>query len=178
MKKKLAIISSHPIQYNAPLFAMLAQSDLLDIKVFYTWSQRRETLFDKDFGKSIQWDIPLLDGYPYEFVENTSSNAGPGSFRGIVCPTLNSKIKDWGADALLVYGWNYHAHYRAMKHFNGLIPVWFRGDSTLLDETGGLKQALRRMVLRFVYRKADYAFYVGENNRQYYRRNQKSCRIV
>jgi len=168
MKKKLAIISSHPIQYNAPLFAMLAKSDYLDIKVFYTWSQSRETLFDKDFGQTIQWDIPLLDGYPYEFVENISPKPGPGSYRGIVCPALNKNIKDWGAQALLVYGWNYHAHYHAMQFFKGVIPVWFRGDSTLLDETGGLKQALRRLVLRFVYRKADFAFYVGENSRQYF----------
>lgn len=168
MKKKLAIISSHPIQYNAPLFAMLANSEVLDIKVFYTWSQSRETLFDKDFGKTIQWDIPLLDGYTWEFIDNISRNPGPGSFRGIVCPALNNKIKDWGADVLLVYGWNYQAHYHAMKYFKGLIPVWFRGDSTLLDETGGWKQALRRLALRYVYRQVDYAFYVGENNRQYY----------
>ena len=77
-------------------------------------------------------------------------------------------IKAWNADALLVYGWNYHAHYLAMKHFKGRIPVWFRGDSTLLDETLGLKQTLRRIILKYVYRKADYAFFVGENNRQYY----------
>jgi glycosyltransferase involved in cell wall biosynthesis len=164
----VAIISSHPIQYNAPLFALLAKSKLIDIKVFYTWSQSKDALFDKDFGKTIQWDIPLLEGYTYEFVENVSKNPGPGSFRGIVCPTLNQKIKDWGAEALLVYGWNYQAHYQAMKYFKGKVPVWFRGDSTLLDETGGMKQMLRRMILRFVYRKADYAFFVGENNRQYY----------
>jgi glycosyltransferase involved in cell wall biosynthesis len=55
-----------------------------------------------------------------------------------------------------------------MKYFKGKIPVWFRGDSTMLDETGGLKQAMRRMILRFIYRNADYAFFVGENNRQYF----------
>jgi glycosyltransferase involved in cell wall biosynthesis len=55
-----------------------------------------------------------------------------------------------------------------MKHFKGCIPVWFRGDSTLLDETGGAKQILRRTFLKYIYRSADFAFYVGENNRQYY----------
>ncbi|MEI7983377.1 MAG: glycosyltransferase family 4 protein [Bacteroidota bacterium] len=168
MKKKLAIISSHPIQYNAPLFAMLANSEILEIKVFYTWSQSRDQLFDKDFGKTIQWDIPLLDGYQYIFADNVSKIPSPGSYRGIVCPGLNRQIETWGADALLVFGWNYHAHYHAMKHFNRLIPVWFRGDSTLLDETGGIKTLLRRMFLRYVYRKAGFAFYVGENNRQYF----------
>lgn len=168
MKIKLAILSSHPIQYNAPMFAMLARSEKLAVKLFYTWSQSRESLFDKDFGKTIQWDIPLLEGYDHTFVANISANPGPGSYKGIVCPSLIQEIKAWGADALLVYGWNYHAHYHAMKYFKGRIPVFFRGDSTLLDESAGVKQLIRRTLLRFVYRSADYAFYVGENNRQYY----------
>lgn len=168
MKTKLAIISSHPIQYNAPLFAMLAQSEILESKVFYSWSQSKDSLFDKDFGKTIQWDIPLLNGYQYEFSDNISKNPGPASFRGIICPGLNRSIREWGADALLVYGWNYHAHYHAMRYFKGKIPVFFRGDSTLIDETGGPKQFLRRMILRFVYSHVDFAFYVGENSRQYF----------
>jgi glycosyltransferase involved in cell wall biosynthesis len=86
----------------------------------------------------------------------------------MVCPQLNKKIESWGAQAVLVYGWNYHAHYHAMKYFKDRIPVWFRGDSTLLDETGGAKQIIRRTFLKYIYRSADFAFYVGENNRQYY----------
>ena len=171
MKTKLAIITSHPIQYNAPMFALLGKSAILDIKVFYTWSQSRESLFDKDFGKTIQWDIPLLEGYTHEFVENISKTPGPGSYRGMVCPDLNREIESWGAQAILVYGWNYHAHYHAMKHFRNRIPVWFRGDSTLLDEAGGAKQMLRRTFLKYVYRSVDFALYVGENNRHYYQKH-------
>lgn len=168
MKTKLAIISSHPIQYNAPLFAMLARSEMLEVKVFYTWSQSRDSLFDKDFNKTIQWDIPLLEGYQYCFAENVSKKPGPGSFRGMVCPSLNRLIREFGARALLVFGWNYQAHFSAMRHFKGKIPVFFRGDSTLLDETNGPKQAIRRMILRFVYSYSDFAFYVGRNNHQYF----------
>jgi len=168
MKKRLAIISSHPIQYNAPMFAMLAKSEIIEIKVFYTWSQSRESLFDKDFGKQIQWDIPLLDGYEYEFIENVSPDPGPHHFKGIDCPKLIDAIMNWQAEALLVYGWNFRAHYNAMRFFKGKIPVHFRGDSTLLDETGGIKQILRRLFLKWIYRRVDYAFYVGENNRQYF----------
>lgn len=165
---KLAIISSHPIQYNAPMFALLARSDVIEPRVFYTWSQSRDTLFDKDFGKQITWDIPLLDGYGFEFVENTSGNPGPGSFKGIVCPGLNQAIRNWGADALLVFGWNYKAHYDAMRYFRKKIPVCFRGDSTLLDETGGVKTIARRLFLRHVYRNCSAAFYVGQNNKVYF----------
>lgn len=167
-KKKLAIISSHPIQYNAPMFALLAKSARLQIKVFYTWSQSRESLFDKDFGKTIEWDIPLLDGYDYEFIKNIAKEPGPQHFKGIICPDLIDEIKKWKAEALLIYGWNYKAHYKAMKYFKGKIPVYFRGDSTLLDETGGIKQVIRRLFLKWVYRNTDNAFYVGENNKQYF----------
>jgi glycosyltransferase involved in cell wall biosynthesis len=168
LKKKLAIISSHPIQYNAPVFAMLSRSGKLDVKVFYTWSQGIENVSDRDFGKSIKWDIPLLEGYSYEVCENVSDRPGPGSFNGIVCPGLIPALKNWGAQALLVFGWNYRAHYSAMRYFKGRIPVFFRGDSTLLDEAGGIRPLIRRMLLRYIYRSADYAFYVGQNNRDYF----------
>jgi len=168
MKKKLAIISSHPIQYNAPMFALLAQSGVIQPKIFYTWSQSKASLFDKDFGKTIQWDIPLLEGYDHEFVDNVSSDPGPHHRNGIDCPGLHAAIENWGADAILVYGWNYKAHLAVMKYFKGKIPVYFRGDSTLLDETGGVKQILRRLYLKWIYRNTDGAFYVGKNNNAYF----------
>ncbi len=168
MKKKLAIISTHPIQYNAPMFALLAKSDKFNVKVFYTWSQSQESLFDQDFGKQIQWDIPLLSGYEYVFIENISKKPGPTSYSGIDCPELNQAVQYWNADILLIYGWNFKAHFSAMRFFKHKIPVYFRGDSTLIDETGGLKSFLRRIVLRYVYRFCDGAFYVGKNNKQYF----------
>jgi glycosyltransferase involved in cell wall biosynthesis len=165
---KLAVITSHPIQYNAPMFALLARSSIIEPRIFYTWSQSRETLFDKDFGKQIIWDIPLLEGYDHEFADNISENPGPGSFRGIVCPDLNKSVEHWGAQAILVFGWNYKAHYDAMRYFRTKIPVCFRGDSTLLDEKGGLKQIARRLFLKHVYKNCRAAFYVGQNNKAYF----------
>ncbi|MFZ4462199.1 MAG: glycosyltransferase family 4 protein [Bacteroidales bacterium] len=167
-KKRLAIISSHPIQYNAPMFALLAKSKLIEPKVFYTWSQSNEKLFDKDFGKEIKWDIPLLEGYEYQFVKNTSKYPGPHGFKGIDCPTINKEIEAWKADALLVFGWNYKAHYKVMSHFKGKIPVYFRGDSTLLDESAGMRQWVRRLALKYVYSHCDGAFYVGDHNKNYF----------
>jgi len=169
--RKLAIISTHPIQYNAPFFKLLAASSVLEIKVFYTWSQSRNTVADKDFGKSIQWDIPLLDNYSHAFIENKSSNPGVHTFKGLKNPSLISSIEKWGANALLVYGWNFRSHLKAMRYFKGKIPVFFRGDSTLLDEQAGLKTMLRRFVLKRVYKNIDYAFYVGTNNKAYFQKH-------
>lgn len=169
--KKLAIISSHPIQYNAPLFALLAKEESLDLMVFYTWGeQSMGEKYDPDFQRTIQWDIPLLEGYNYRFLENTSKNAGSHHFKGIVNPTLNVEIENWGADIVWVWGWSFDSHLKAIRYFKGKKEVWFRGDSTLLDESKGfsLKKAARRLFLKWVYSHVDKAFYVGTHNKAYY----------
>ena len=165
---KLAIITTHPIQYNAPWFRMLAERRNIGIKVFYTWSQSQTSVKDHNFGKEIAWDIPLLEGYEYEFVQNISKKPGSHHFFGIDCPSLISKINQFRADAVLVFGWNFKSHFQVMRHFKGKIPVWFRGDSTLLDELPGFKTILRRQILRFVYHYVDAAFYVGKANKAYF----------
>ena len=68
MKKKIAIISTHPIQYYAPLFNLLAKK--IEIKVFYTWGEESIKKFDPGFGKKVEWDIPLLEGYNFQFLKN------------------------------------------------------------------------------------------------------------
>ncbi|MFW5821374.1 MAG: glycosyltransferase family 4 protein [Bacteroidota bacterium] len=165
---RLAIISTHPIQYNAPWFKLLGERDDVTLKVFYTWSQRREDFYDSKFGRSIQWDIPLLEGYDYTFVDNPAKNPGNHHFFGITCPSLIKEIKDWKATHLLVFGWNFKAHLSAMRHFKGKIPILFRGDSTLLDEQTGFRTALRRIFLKWIYRYIDTALYVGSSNKEYY----------
>jgi glycosyltransferase involved in cell wall biosynthesis len=169
--KKLAIISSHPIQYNAPLFVLLAKQPNIELKVFYTWGE--ESLgakFDPDFGKEIEWDIPLLDGYSFKFVKNISKNPGTHHFKGIINPSLNQEIEDWKPDAVWIWGWSFHSHLKAMRYFKGKVQVWFRGDSTLLDEPKrfSFKKMARRIFLKWVYKHIDKAFYVGTHNKAYF----------
>lgn len=167
--KKLAIIITHPIQYNAPLFKLINEREKIRLKVFYTWSQSEKNVYDKKFGREIKWDIPLLEGYEYIFVENVSQSPGSGTFRGVINPTLIPEIENWQADAVLVFGWNHQSHFKAMRYFKGKIPVYFRGDSTLIDEKAGLKTFLRRIWLKFVYRFTDFALYAGQNNKAYFK---------
>ncbi len=170
MQKKLAIITTHPIQYNAPLFALLAERKNIEVKVFYTWGKQvLENKFDPGFGKSVAWDIPLLEGYAYRFVNNVALDPGSHHFKGIDNPTLIEEIENWKADAVLVYGWSFKSHLKAMRYFKNKIPVYFRGDSTLIKQPGLLKKILRKLFLTRVYKKVDVAFYVGTNNKAYYK---------
>ncbi len=166
---KLAIITTHPIQYNAPLFRLLHERNAISIKVFYTWSQSEKGVkYDPGFGKEIQWDIPLLDGYEYCFVNNISTAPGSHHYKGIDNPTLIEEIQNWGASAVLVYGWNFKSHLKVMRFFKNRIPVLFRGDSTLLNEKFGIKQIARRIFLKYIYSYVDIAMYVGEANKAYF----------
>jgi len=169
---RLAVVTTHPIQYYAPLFRMLSMEEGIELKVFYTWSQSQlGAKYDVDFGKMIEWDIPLLNGYSFEFVNNVSKDPGVHHFNGIRNPELNREITKWEPDYLLVIGWNFNSHLSCMHYFKGKMPVLFKGDSTLLDEKPGVKRFLRRIFLRWVYTNIDYALYVGKNNHDYFRKH-------
>jgi glycosyltransferase involved in cell wall biosynthesis len=172
MKKRLAIICTHPVQYYVPFFQLLQKRNKIQIKVFYTWEQSSNNQkFDPGFGKVISWNLPLLEGHDYTFVTNVAKNPGSHHFRGINNPTLNAEVENWKPDALLVFGWNFISHFSALRYFKGKIPVYFRGDSTLLNEVSQpyYKTVLRRVFLRLVYRYVDRAFYVGESNKEYFK---------
>jgi glycosyltransferase involved in cell wall biosynthesis len=169
--KRLAIISTHPIQYNAPLFRLLAGRKKIGLKVFYTWSQSQDgNIFDPGFGIEKKWDIPLLEGYDHCFVPNVAARPGSHHFNGIRNPSLTETVSAYEPDAILVYGWSFHSHLKAIRHFKGKVPVYFRGDSTLIDESPGwsIKKILRRNFLKWVYRHIDYAFYAGAHNKAYF----------
>ena len=113
--------------------------------------------------------MPLLDGYDHEFVPNIARNPGTDHFWGLRTPRLNQSIGKWGATAVLVFGWNSASHLQALRHFKGRMPVFFRGDSTLLDRGSAWRRAARRAFLTWVYRHVDVAIAVGANNRDYFR---------
>jgi glycosyltransferase involved in cell wall biosynthesis len=165
---RLAIVNTHPIQYYSPYYRELASRNRLEIRVFYSWRGPLEDAHDPGFDQTVSWDIPLLDGYNHTFVENTATDPGTHHFRGIIAPDLIPKIEAWAPDALLVFGWNVQAHFRVLRHFYGKVPILFRGDSTLLDETVGPRKWVRRIFLRWVYKYVDHALYVGKSNRAYF----------
>ncbi|WP_316736057.1 glycosyltransferase family 4 protein [Pedobacter aquatilis] len=166
--KKLAIISTHPIQYYAPVFKLLAEQ--CKLKVFYTAGieNAKETI-DNGFKKKITWDIPLLDGYEYEFLENKAKEKGTHHYSGIKNPDIIEKISENNPDAILVYGWPYSSHLKVLRYFKGKIPIYFRGDSHLLDSKPVWKKLARKALLTWVYSYVDKAFYVGKANKVYFK---------
>ena len=167
---KLAIIATHPVQYHTPLFRELTTRGVVKVRVYYGWEGLAlQGHTDPGFGQQVQWDIPLLEGYSYEFVPNVATDPGTHHFHGLNNPSLLSRVLPWQPDAILIFGWAYKSHLRALCSFHGQVPVLFRGDSTLLDEQPGPRQWLRRLWLRWVYHHVDLALSVGTHNHAYFR---------
>ena len=70
-KLRVLTISSHPIQYGAPLFRLMATHPKLDFQVAYCSLRGAESAaYDPEFGANVQWDVPLLDGYKWTHIPN------------------------------------------------------------------------------------------------------------
>ena len=63
---------------------------------------------------------------------------------GIINPTLITEVEQWKPDTILFFGWAFKSHLKCIRYFYGKIPVFFRGDSTLLAEQIGPKLLFSR----------------------------------
>ena len=167
---RLAIISSHPIQYNSPWFRFLTINGLTGLRVFYLWDGGVTEKLDRGFGVKVKWDIPLLNGYEYEFVPNRARQPGPGHWCGLDNPTLSDRLAAFQPDAILLFGYNYLTHYRLLlSQWHRRIPLLFRGDSHRLIPEHGLLAGLRRSWIQFVFRRFAAFIFVGKANREYFK---------
>ncbi|MBD2357535.1 glycosyltransferase family 4 protein [Tolypothrix sp. FACHB-123] len=167
--RKIAIITSHPIQYYAPWFRYLSNTGNLAIKVFYLWDFGVTQQVDAGFRKTLKWDIPLLSGYEYEFVPNVSLKPGTHHFWGLQNPNLISQVRAYNPDAVLLMSYNYVSIYRFLWHWNAhQIPLIFRGDSHRLLPTHGIKAWMRRQFITQIYRRFSACLYVGKANHDYF----------
>jgi glycosyltransferase involved in cell wall biosynthesis len=166
--KKLAIVVTHPIQYYVPVFQLLAKQ--VTLKVFFTGGAAGFNKHDKGFGQDITWDLPLLEGYAYEFLRNIAILPGSHHFLGVVNRDALRKITDFNPSALLIYGWAYVSHLRILQHFHGRTPILFRGDSKVNQSQSLFKDLLKTQLLNWVYKHVDTALYVGKSNKDYFKK--------
>jgi glycosyltransferase involved in cell wall biosynthesis len=166
--KRLAIITSHPIQYYAPWFRYLAKQGELEFRVFYLWDFGVRQQIDPGFQQVIEWDIPLLEGYEYEFVPNVSDRPGTKHFWGLQNPSLIQQVKQYQPDTVLLMNYNYASLYRFLWQWK-TTPIIFRGDSHRLVTDQGWKTWLKQQWISQVFRRFAACLYVGKANYHYFR---------
>ena len=177
--RRLAIFTSHPIQYQAPYFRALASSARVEPTTFFGSRHGLDVALDSGFGTAFQWDVPLVDGYQHVFVDNVARHPDVSRFTGVRTSNFRDVLARGHFDALLVLGWQTMAHVQAMQAAWSLgMPVIVRGESTLQRApVRGARGAARRL-LWLPARQRLYAaafdriaafLVIGTRNRDYYR---------
>lgn len=164
---RLAILSTHPIQYHAHWFRALAARPELDLSVFYCHRASAADQARAGFGVEFDWDIPLLEGYSHTFLNSPRGKLG--NFFGSHAPALAQMLARKSVDAVLVNGWHYQAAWQTIfACWRAHIPVMVRSDSQLASPRSRLKRLLKAPVYRSFIPRFDACLAVGTRSRDYY----------
>jgi glycosyltransferase involved in cell wall biosynthesis len=169
---RLAYLVTHPIQYQAPLLRRIAAEPNIYLKVFFASDLSLRRFVDPGFSRSIRWDVPLLEGYEYEFLPAF----GPKDQVSFWLPMsygLAARLRAGRFDALWVHGYMRWHHWTAMVTAKRLgMKVVIRDEATATSSLRGrLKRTLKRPFFFWLQRIADEFMAIGSLNAEYYRKH-------
>jgi glycosyltransferase involved in cell wall biosynthesis len=169
-KVRVAIVVSHPIQHFVYLYKALAQSDAIQLKVFFASKIGVKPYFDKDMNVEIRWAADLLGGYDSEFLSEADCISQTG-FWEINNPSITPALKKFMPDVVQLHGYAQLTLLRALVWCSfRRIPVLLWSDSSLLFKREAWKQYLKSFTLPWVLRLYYGVYSTGDNNAAYYRR--------
>jgi glycosyltransferase involved in cell wall biosynthesis len=156
---RLAVLVSHPIQYFVPLFRHIAEREGVDLRVFYETRVGIEPYRDDGFGRIVQWDIPLLEGYSHTFLSSRNRNGG-------LRWSVVGAVLRFRPDVLILHGYTSPTNLLALLTAKVMgCRVLMRGDTRL---HAGHVSPLRRWIKRSILGLCDGALSIGSLNRDYY----------
>jgi len=154
---RVLAIASHPVQYMAPIFRRMAAHPGFDLHVAYCSLRGAEAGHDPEFAATVQWDVPLLEGYSWSHVPNLGS--GDESFFGLRNPGLSKVIREGNYEAVLCFvGYvrvTFWIAWRAAK--SSKTAFLFGTDTTTLAPRDGRmwKSTVKKILWPRLFRLAD-----------------------
>jgi glycosyltransferase involved in cell wall biosynthesis len=166
-KLRVGFLTTHPIQYQAPVFRALAQTPDIDLTVYFCLLPNQQQQ-GAEFGVAFSWDIPLLEGYAHRVLPNVSPHPSVTRFSGCDTPGVAAQWQRDRLDAVIINGWVVKSCLQGMRACRKLqIPCLVRGEANVLRPRAWWKRLLHRRLLRQYSR----YLYIGESNREFYRRH-------
>jgi glycosyltransferase involved in cell wall biosynthesis len=170
-KIKLSYFLSHPIQYFSPLLKEM--DEVFDLQVYYYSDISIKGGMDKGFGKRVQWDIPLLEGYRSTFIRNYSkSRSVSNRFFDAINPGVIRHLWKDQSKIVIVNGWDYFSTILVII-FAGLMgkKVWLRAENPLSQELQKSRKVLfiKSIILKYLlFRLVDKFLYIGKDSRKFF----------
>jgi glycosyltransferase involved in cell wall biosynthesis len=166
----IAVLLSHPIQYQVPLMRRLSEHEQIKLAVFFMSDTGLQEKYVKGYGETIKWDIPLLEGYDFRFLPNLSPKANKSSFWSRFNPGIISELRRGHYDALMLHGYSSPTEWLALMvaRFSG-IPVFFRGEVVWRSPRGWFPPKwLKEIFLRSWCRRIDAALPINSAAKNFY----------
>jgi glycosyltransferase involved in cell wall biosynthesis len=165
----LAVVATHPVQYQCPVWRRLAQSPGIGrLKVLFASDFSVRGYRDAGFGSHVRWGADLLDGYDHEFFGHGNSAV----WHHVGRRAMVSALVGFRPDACLVNAYLPLAYLRTIAAC-GLhrIPVVLRAEATDADRSrsSGVSR-VRDAALRVLYGRVSAFAAIGCNARDHYLR--------
>lgn len=168
---RVAYFVSHPIQYQAPLLRRIAQEPDIDLTVFFSSDLSVRGYKDSGFGGvRVQWEIPLLDGYKYEFLPRLRESDEVG-FATPLNWGIFKRLRKGHFDAAWVFGYHRLASLHAIYAAKLLgIPVIIRTESNQQDHARSKPLlALKRLFFALLKPATGSVNPIGKLNDEYWK---------
>lgn len=161
---KVAVITTHPIQYQVPWFQALARLPGTTLKVYFALlpdSEQQGTGFNVPFA----WDIPMLADYDWEALPNTARRPRLEGFFSSSTPSIRAVLASNRPDVAILTGWNALPLVQALWACMVLkIPRIIRGESNAKRARPFWVRLLHRALMA----RYDACLAIGAANRDFY----------
>lgn len=167
MKKSIAIFTTHPIQYQAPLFKYLSQKKHIDLNIFFASDQGiNKKKVDTGFTKKFAWNINLLNGYKYKFIGDNNVKVSSFFLRS---KNIKRIISDSNFQVIIIFGWSsiffLQVVFWSLFYRKSLI---LRSESSILEKNNLIKKILKKIILFNFFKIFRKILYIGKNNLDFY----------
>jgi glycosyltransferase involved in cell wall biosynthesis len=167
---RLAIVTSHVIQYQDPLFKRLAARPDIDLTVIFCSRHGAEPYRDEDMKTTLRWDLDLLAGYRHLFLRNLSTVDFRRGFVRLLNPSILTELDRERYDVVFfMLGWGSLTSW--LGFFTCIvkgIPFAIYGDSSFVPDVSDRKARLRAAALRWLFSHTAAFATSGVMNAQYY----------
>ncbi|MEZ4219146.1 MAG: glycosyltransferase [Myxococcota bacterium] len=167
---RVGVVARHPIQYQAGIWRALAAHPRIDANVIFLDTIGVDGTIDPTLNAAMAWDVPMLEGYPHEFVRNLS----PARFTAVVDrinPGVGVAIRRGGYDAVILHG------YLSISNWLALVAsrragakIVYRGEGSVRGRTlhdGRAATAIKHPLNRWFLDHCDAVAYSSTDNRDY-----------
>ena len=167
---RLAVVATHPIQYQVPIYRALAADPEIELHVFFASDHSVRGEVDPQFGVPVTWDVPMLEGYEHTFLRNRRLPLRPRALFEYYCPGLPRELSRGHFDAVFITSYSTFLNWQAIRAARDMhIPLMIRPEGNdACRERSAPRELVRAAVLRYLYRRASAYLAIGTRSGEHF----------